>query len=177
MNENKHNPDNKPIRFINSEYQTLFTIPDGGYININKENGEILTRKCRYHGETHLEVGTNIYHICEFAEICERNGHSYEPCPTPEIVAGYVITDRMPVGDKVFALAQFVTGDSPVGAVQKYVTWQGRNDRPGWDAGHYWNQRSDALMDYFNRHDAERSGRVYDHTRLQKQAKSREEAR
>ena len=27
----------------------------------------------------HLEVGTNLYHICEFAELCERNGHTVEP--------------------------------------------------------------------------------------------------
>lgn len=26
-----------------------------------------------------LEVGTNLYHICEFAELCERNGHTVEP--------------------------------------------------------------------------------------------------
>ena len=29
--------------------------------------------------EYHTEVGSNLYHICEFAERMERNGHAYEP--------------------------------------------------------------------------------------------------
>ena len=36
-------------------------------------------RTCRYIDDYHLEVGTNLYHICEFAELCERNGHTVEP--------------------------------------------------------------------------------------------------
>ena len=31
--------------------------------------------------EYHTEVGSNLYHICEFAERMEQNGHSYEPKP------------------------------------------------------------------------------------------------
>ena len=29
---------------------------------------------CRYVDETHLEVGNNLYHICEFAERMQRSG-------------------------------------------------------------------------------------------------------
>ena len=27
----------------------------------------------------HVEIGDNLYHICEFAERMEQNGHTYEP--------------------------------------------------------------------------------------------------
>lgn len=29
--------------------------------------------------EYHTEVGNNLYHICEFAEVMQRCGNSYEP--------------------------------------------------------------------------------------------------
>jgi hypothetical protein len=172
MNDNKYNPNGKDIRFINSEYETLFTIPDGGHITITLNNGEQVTRKCRYHGECHVDVGTELLHICEFAEKMERAGNTYEPCPEPEIIHGYVITDRIPVGDKVFVLAH-----NP-DAVQKYVTWQGYADKSrGYDWGHYWNNRSDAWTDCFRRADSERTGRPYDHTKFIKQARHRDDAR
>ena len=102
----------------------------------------------------------------------EKNGSAYEPCPEPETVHGYVITDRMPVDDMVFVMAH--NSD----AVEKYVTWQGRNDRPGYDLGHYWSSRSDAWTDYFRRADSERTGIPYDHTKFIKQRdKNRDDAR
>jgi hypothetical protein len=88
MSENRYNPGNKSIRFINSEYQTLFTIPDGGFINITLNNGELITRKCSFCDETHTQIGSEMYHICQFAGIMERNGNTYEPCPEPESVQG-----------------------------------------------------------------------------------------
>ena len=172
MSENIYNPEGKDIRFIDSHYKELFRIPDGGYITITLDNGEQLIRRCKYHGECHVDVGNSgLYHICEFAEKMERNGNTYEPCPEPEIVAGYVITDRMPVRDKVFVLAH-----NP-DAVQPWVSWQGRNDRPGYDLGHYWSNRSDAWGDCFRRADAERTGRSYDHTKFIKQRADRDDAR
>ena len=171
MNDNIYNPNGADIRFINSEYKELFRIPDGGYIAITHSDGEQVIRKCKYHGECHVDIGNNTYHICEFAERMERNGSIYAPCPEPEIVAGYMITDRMPVKDKVFVLAQ-----NP-NAVQPWVTWQARNDRPGYDWGHYWTDRSEARTDYFLRADAELTGKSYDHTKHYKQPKNRDEAR
>jgi len=169
MSENIYNPNGKDIRFINSEYKELFRIPDGGYITITREDGEQLVRKCKYHGEVHVDIGSSTYHICEFAEKMERIGSRYEPCPEPEIVQGYVITDRTPVRDKVFVLAH-----NPK-AVQPFVTWQCRNDgRQDYHWGHYWSDRSVAQKDYFNRADAERTGRAYDHTKLIKPPKSRD---
>ena len=67
------------IRFIDSRYKELFRLPDGGNIIITHTDGEKIKAYCRYIDETHAEIGKNTYHICEFAELCERNGHTVEP--------------------------------------------------------------------------------------------------
>lgn len=68
------------IRFIDSGYNTLFTIKDGDSIKLTSGyDGEVKNLKCRHIDETHTVIGNNTYHICEFAEIVERNGHIYEP--------------------------------------------------------------------------------------------------
>lgn len=69
----------KGIRFIDSHYKTLFYIDDGGSISINFGDGKCEERYCRYIDQTHVEVGNNLYHICEFAERMEANGYTYEP--------------------------------------------------------------------------------------------------
>lgn len=71
----------KGIRFIDPNYKEKFRIPDGGKIIITYANGEKSERTCRYIDEYHTEVGNNIYHICEFAELMERNGNTCEPKP------------------------------------------------------------------------------------------------
>ena len=152
MNENKYNPDGKDIRFINSDYKDLFHIPDGGYITISCENGEQLTRQCKFHDEYHVDVGNNLYHICEFAERMEQNGSTYAPCPKPEMVNGYIIYDRMPVKDKVFILAYNKNAEHP------WITMQGVNTVPGYNTERHWPNRSDAWTDYFRRTDGENRG-------------------
>ena len=67
------------IRFINSKYEELFRIEDGEKIKIKYSDGEEQERVCRYIDEYHTEVGNNLYHICQFAEIMERNGSEYAP--------------------------------------------------------------------------------------------------
>ena len=67
------------IRFIDSNYNEKFRIADGGKISITKSNGERTEKFCRYIDDYHLEVGTNLYHICEFAELCEKNCVIVEP--------------------------------------------------------------------------------------------------
>lgn len=69
----------KTIRFINSDYKTLFTIPDGGSITITYPDGEQLTRPCKFLDECHTQVGNSVFHICEFAEKMEARGGIYEP--------------------------------------------------------------------------------------------------
>jgi hypothetical protein len=75
----------KDIRFINSNYKTLFNVKDGDSIKITSGyDGEVKTLKCRHINEMHIQlIGKyrNDYHICQFAEIMERNGSKYEPIP------------------------------------------------------------------------------------------------
>lgn len=69
----------KGIRFIDSNYNEKFRIPDGGKILMHYCDGASKEMTCRYIDDYHAEIGSNLYHICEFAELCERNGHSVEP--------------------------------------------------------------------------------------------------
>lgn len=69
----------KGIRFVDSSYKNLFTIPDGDKIQIAFSDGSKELRTCRYIDECHLEVGRNLYHICEFAEKMEVAGNKVVP--------------------------------------------------------------------------------------------------
>lgn len=70
---------NKEIRFIDSRYNKLFTVPDGGNIVITQFDGEKLVRPCRYLDDTHFQCGGNVLHICQFAEHMEENAAVYAP--------------------------------------------------------------------------------------------------
>jgi hypothetical protein len=83
----------------------------------------------------------------------------------PEVVAGYTITERVQVGEK-----QFVLGESPDDS--RYVTWQRLEGREGYDVGHYFEDRGQALADLHKRADKERDGQAPDKTK-----RSRDEAR
>ena len=76
--------DKRVIRFIDSEYHTLFTIQDGESIVITRFDGEQLILPCTYIDDCHTRIGSSVCHICEFAEIQERNGNLYVPS-TPKI--------------------------------------------------------------------------------------------
>lgn len=303
--------DNKTIRFIDSEYRELFVIPDGANINIIYSPGDdrgTLTCKCEFLDPTHTKIGSNVYHICEFAERMKAIGARYEPelqlqepvitpftsgeekyytynreenntcighiagdfgndgerfystwqgrendrntsefqgelhsaiyalrhgllkdyasmeeycrkhseaklqsgehyvlygfkmetgsrqyytqCffgeykqdarfiiysydkKAPEMVSSFQIIKRIPVGDKVYVL-----GHSPQ-AVQPFATWQSYADKSkGYDWGHFWSNRKIAEKDLRCRAEAERTGKHYDYTKLQKQQKNHKDAR
>lgn len=77
----------KLIRFIDSNYTNLFFLPDGANIRLMHANGEERILSCKYMDEYHLKVGSEVFHICQFAEIMERNGIQYQPetpLPLPE---------------------------------------------------------------------------------------------
>ena len=67
------------IRFIDPHYKELFRIPDGGRIVVTDAWGKREARICRYIDDYHTEIGSNLYHICEFAERMDRIGAVYEP--------------------------------------------------------------------------------------------------
>ncbi len=69
----------RTIRFIDSHYNELFCIPDGGNITLTFANGRKETRKCAYIDDYHTQVGSYVCHICEFAERMEANGTKYGP--------------------------------------------------------------------------------------------------
>lgn len=69
----------KGIRFIDSHYNELFHIPDGGKIQLIYPDGEKQERTCHYIDEYHTQIGSNLFHICEFAERMQQNGVVYEP--------------------------------------------------------------------------------------------------
>jgi len=69
----------KGIRFITPDYKELFRIPDGDKVRITQSDGTHIDRTCRYIDEYHLEVGNSLYHICQLAEMMERNGNTITP--------------------------------------------------------------------------------------------------
>ncbi len=69
----------RDIRFVDSRYNALFKVPDGGNVVIRRPDGTISVRRCLYIDDYHAVIGNSVYHICEFAEAMERNGNIYEP--------------------------------------------------------------------------------------------------
>lgn len=67
------------IRFIDSRYRELFRIRDGEKVAVTFADGVKKEYECRYIDEYHTEVGSSLYHICQFAEMMERNGSVYMP--------------------------------------------------------------------------------------------------
>ena len=67
------------IRFITPDYKEIFRIPDGDQVRITRPDKEVVERACRYIDDYHVEVGKNLYHICEFAERMEQAGSSVVP--------------------------------------------------------------------------------------------------
>lgn len=72
------------VRFINSDYQTLFEINNGDKIKIEFPNGEIHIKQVLYIDECHIIIKGEMqrdkrYHICEFAEKMERMNATYKP--------------------------------------------------------------------------------------------------
>lgn len=94
---------NKGIRFITPTYRKIFTIPDGDKIRIIYPNGDKFDRNCRYVDDYHTEIGGNLYHICEFAEIMEKNQNKVIPLRSslPERCYGVIPSnDRLVIINK-----------------------------------------------------------------------------
>ena len=67
------------ISFIDPNYKEQFKIPDGESIRITYQDGTTADRTCRYIDDYHLEVGSELYHICQFAELMQKNGNKVIP--------------------------------------------------------------------------------------------------
>lgn len=117
----------KGIRFIDPHYKELFRIPDGDKIRITLNSGEQLDRECRYIDEYHLEVGNNLYHICEFAERMEQAGNTVIPLRSslPEKCFSVLeMTDQMIIIER-----------GKMGYVLAGVCVEGKSSREGADLG------------------------------------------
>lgn len=69
----------RSIRFVDSKYNEKFRIPDGGYIKITMPGNIDVPFQCKYIDDYHTQIGSNVYHICEFAEKNERFKWNVEP--------------------------------------------------------------------------------------------------
>ena len=68
------------IRFINSGYDEQFRLPNGGKIEVEYPDCTFSAR-CEYIDDYHTYVGSEVYHICQFAEVLERGGGVCRPEP------------------------------------------------------------------------------------------------
>ena len=105
------------------------------------------------------------------AEIQEEIGSQRNPEKTTngiEKVAGYTITERLLVGNKIF-----VMGENP-NAVSPFVTWQGYEGRTGYDHGHYFSNIRRARIDLHTRAGKERENTAQYRA---KKMKTRDDAR
>ena len=73
-------PHDHSIRFITSNYDELFRIPDGGKVKIDYPDRSFVA-PCEYIDDYHTRIGGEVYHICQFAEILERGDGKASPEP------------------------------------------------------------------------------------------------
>ena len=86
----------KGIRFITPNYKEKFRIEDGDQIRVRRYDGHQRDYVCRYIDECHVEIGTELYHICQFAELMERGGNFPIPLRSslPKVCYGKVPEKR-----------------------------------------------------------------------------------
>ena len=69
----------KGIRFITPDYTEKFRIEDGDRIRMIRVGQAERDCECRYIDDYHVEIGGNLYHICEFAEKAKMAGVTVIP--------------------------------------------------------------------------------------------------
>ena len=69
----------RAVRFIDSEYHQLFTVPDGANIILTQLDGTSGTLPCRYLDDYHAIIGGEAFHIHQFALLQEQRGAVYLP--------------------------------------------------------------------------------------------------
>ena len=64
------------VRLINSHYDDLYRVPNHSVIQIDRSDGSSYTARVEHLDDYHFDLGEygNVYHICQFGEIMERNG-------------------------------------------------------------------------------------------------------
>lgn len=67
------------IRFISPDFRERFRLRDGDKVRIITSVGESFDCVARYINDYHVEIGSTLYHICEFAEKMKRDGNTVIP--------------------------------------------------------------------------------------------------
>ena len=62
------------IRFVDSAYHEVVTIPDESNIVLTRFDGTASILPCTYIDDAHAKIGNSVYHMLEFAGIMERAG-------------------------------------------------------------------------------------------------------
>ena len=111
----------KGIRFITPNYREKFRIQDGDQVRIMRFDGQVFDRVCRYIDDCHVEIGSELYHICQFAELMERNGNSVIPLRSslPKMCYG-----KVPEKRAIVTFERGVDGYRPAYTVTKGRTSQ-----------------------------------------------------
>ena len=127
MDEKEHS-----IRFINSSYDTLFRIPDGGVVEVQFPD-RVFSARCEYLDDYHMKVGDTVFHICEFAELLEKQNGVVRPEPETDLTKAawqlghreYLMVERTEGGFHYELLTQ-----------QFKSQIQGQIDDPSWTMNH-----------------------------------------
>lgn len=69
----------KKIRFTDSRGRELFTLPDGGLLQMTYGNGEDYFALCYYLNDSRVSIDGKVYDILEFASRMENHGIDYTP--------------------------------------------------------------------------------------------------
>ena len=67
------------IRFVDSAYHEVMTIPDRSNIVLTRFDGTVSILPCTYIDDAHAKIGNSVYHMLEFVGIMERAGSIYAP--------------------------------------------------------------------------------------------------
>ena len=84
------------VRFINTNYEELYRVPDGDQIRIDHEDYAANT-VVRYVDSYHAEISGVIYHIAEFADMCKRKHWKVIPLRSslPDYCYSYIVTENV----------------------------------------------------------------------------------
>jgi len=121
----------KQIRFIDTDGNTLFLLPDGGGIVITYASGEQVIKTCRYVNNDLAEFDGTERYLSTFAAERQRTGSTFAPEDAPEFYENYRIIRKMPVPGNIIALGR------DLNHYWRYVTLERSQVRDGYDYPNY----------------------------------------
>lgn len=113
------------IRFITPDYRPRFRLTDGDSVRVTAPDGRTEDRVCRYIDETHLEYGSSLFHICEFAERMEKNGNTVIPLRSSLPEKCFAVCEG---SDEAVIIRRGIMGWTPTGQRPEGVSGQAGAD-------------------------------------------------